>query len=228
MRKKIMFFILSVFIVSFLLAAVISVKQFSVKQFSDHRKINEIKITDESHGKEKTGLSAVPESDVQSTKDLKTTAEDNGNISNSVSADQKSNSADVGKNDTADTTADDDLGLTVSIAVVGKNHEIIYGPSKTSIATGDAESVTVLNILDATGLDYETSSRWPELVEVIGGLGNKGQSGWMYAVNDQIPMVSAAAKKVLEGDRIIWWYSEDIRAKFPVWEDLNAINRSTP
>jgi len=222
MSKKVFLYTIIMFSVILLLAAAVL-----ITQLSDHRSLNNIKATDELPGKEKTGLPAAPENNVQSTKKIKTTSEDNVNSIKSERADQKSISAAVDKNKTAD-TADDDLVLTVSIAVVGKNKEIIYAPSKISIAAGEAESVTVLNVLDATGLNYETSSRWPELVEFIGGLGNKGQSGWMYTVNDQIPMVSAASKKVLEGDRIIWWYSEDIRAKFPVWEDLNVINRSTP
>ncbi|MFA5384386.1 MAG: DUF4430 domain-containing protein [Eubacteriales bacterium] len=221
MRKKVLLFTIFLLAVMLLLAAVIS-----IKQSSDQNNLNEVKLTNELPVKDKTGLPAAPENDVQSTKDLKIASEDNGNISKSVSTDQKSISNTVDKNKTAGAT-DDDLVLTFSIAVIGKNKEIIYGPSKVSVASEEAESISVLNVLDATGLNYETSSRWPELVEVISGLGNKGQSGWMYAVNDQIPMVSAAAKKVREDDRIIWWYSEDIKAKFPLWKDLTASKQST-
>jgi len=223
MRKKALLFTIFVLAVMLLLAAVIL-----IKQSSGHNKLNEVKLTNELPVKEKTGPPAAPENDVQSTKDLKITSEDNGNISKSVSTDQKSISNTVDYKNKNAGAADDDLVLTVSIAVVGKNQEIIYGPSKASVASEETESVSVLNVLAATGLKYETSSRWPELVEVISGLGNKSQAGWMYAVNDQIPMVSAAAKKAQEGDRIIWWYSEDIKAKFPLWKDLTASKQSTP
>jgi hypothetical protein len=222
MRKKIFFFILSVFTVALLLTAVVT-----IKQFSDQKNLNEIKKTGESHGKEKTGLPAALENNILSKKGSKETTDDNGNISRNTRADQKTISDTVKKNKTPD-PANSNVVLTASIAIAGKNQEIIYGPAKVSIKSGDSNNITVLDVLDATDLNYETSTRWPGFVEVIGGLENKGQSGWMYTVNDQIPMVSAAAMKVREGDRIIWWYTEDIKSKFPVWKDLTAINLSTP
>jgi len=220
MRNKVLLINLSIFTIVLLLFGAVT-----TMRLSKQNNLSEVRSADGLSVKENTNLLTIPKNN-PGMKDSAKASDSNVSISKGTDAAQKSTSGSVDKEKTAG--AANNIVMTVSIAVVGKNQEIIYWPSKVSVKNKDAENVTVLDVLGAAGVNYETSSRWPGLVEVIGGLKNKGQSGWMYSVNDQIPMVSAAVKKVQEGDRIIWWYSEDIKAKLPVWEDLTAIKQSTP
>jgi len=64
------------------------------------------------------------------------------------------------------------------------------------------------------------SSRFPDLVVAVAGQRNKGQSGWMYKVNDEVPLVAASKRKLQEGDRVIWWYSTSISNPPPEWNSL--------
>ncbi len=77
-----------------------------------------------------------------------------------------------------------------------------------------------MDALEATGLPYDVSSRWPDLVEVIAGQRNKGQAGWMYKVNETVVMSAANKKQIASGDKIIWWYSESIDNPPPEWSGL--------
>jgi hypothetical protein len=79
---------------------------------------------------------------------------------------------------------------------------------------------TALGGLDATGLPYVLSSRWAGFVEEIAGQRNRGQSGWMYKVNDEVPLTTADQKEVKPGDKIIWWYSQSMADSPPAWEEL--------
>ena len=71
--------------------------------------------------------------------------------------------------------------LDTGIAVVGMNGELLYGPGNVTVT----QKLTALDILDATGLPYTLSGSF---VEAIAGQRNKGQSGWMYMVNGNIPI----------------------------------------
>lgn len=110
--------------------------------------------------------------------------------------------------------------VTINIAVVGKNGELLFGPSGVKAPKGSSGNASPLGALDATGLTYDMSSRTPGLVEAIGGQRNKGQGGWMYKVNEEIPLIAAEKKKLSEGDRVIWWYSNAIDAPPPEWDAL--------
>ncbi|MGB9886521.1 MAG: DUF4430 domain-containing protein [Moorellales bacterium] len=113
-------------------------------------------------------------------------------------------------------------GPVVAVAVVGREGELLYGPTEVSLASDNPWGATALGALEATGLPYELSSRFPELVEAIAGQRNQGTSGWMYQVNGEVPMVAARRKTVASGDRIIWWYSRDLGHAPPTWEELVA------
>ncbi|KUK11121.1 MAG: S-layer domain protein [Clostridia bacterium 41_269] len=110
--------------------------------------------------------------------------------------------------------------ITVGVGVVGLNNEIFFGPDYVDIDPDNPWGATALGALDATGLPYEVSSRWDGFVTSICGLANKGLSGWMYKVNDDIPSVSAKDYEVDEGDKVIWWYSTSLDSVGPDWEDL--------
>jgi len=108
------------------------------------------------------------------------------------------------------------LTVKVNIAVVGNNGQLLFGPGSVELAPG----ATALDALAATGLDYATSRRYPDLVETIAGLSNKGQAGWLYQVNGEVPLVAASKKEVAANDRVLWWYSNSITDPVPSWEQL--------
>lgn len=110
--------------------------------------------------------------------------------------------------------------ITVNIAVVGKNGEILFGPAAMQITKKNRWGVTALGTLDATGLPYDMSTGWSGFVEAIAGQRNKGQSGWMYKVNGEIPLVAADKKPVTTGDKVIWWYSKSMDTPPPGWDEL--------
>lgn len=107
--------------------------------------------------------------------------------------------------------------ISIKVAVVGINGELLFGPDSVDLSKDDEYGCTALGALDATGLDYSYSNG---LIKSIEGQANSGLNGWMYKVNDTVPAVSAKDKQVKEGDRVIWWYSEDINSNGPDWDDL--------
>ncbi|MCL4440611.1 MAG: DUF4430 domain-containing protein [Firmicutes bacterium] len=111
-------------------------------------------------------------------------------------------------------------GCVVGIAVVGMNGELLYSPGNVTVTHKNVWDVTALGALDATGLPYTMSTRWSGFVEAIAGQRNKGQSGWMYMVNNEIPMVAADQKPVKKGDKVIWWYSKSMDVPSPNWDEL--------
>lgn len=113
-------------------------------------------------------------------------------------------------------------GLKVDIAVVGVKGQLLYGPATVTVPQNNRWGLTALGALDATGLKYSLSPNYGNFVISIAGQTNKGMCGWMYKVNGEVPMVAASEKKVNQGDKIIWWYSESIDASSPTWENLKA------
>jgi len=111
-------------------------------------------------------------------------------------------------------------GCLVGIAVVGMNGELLYGPGNVTVTGKNMWEITALGALDATGLPYTMSTRWPGFVEAVAGQRNKGQAGWMYKVNNEIPLVAAGEKPVKTGDKVIWWYSKSMGDPAPNWDDL--------
>jgi hypothetical protein len=77
-----------------------------------------------------------------------------------------------------------------------------------------------LGALDATGLAYTVSARFPDFVDSVAGKYNHGQSGWMYKVNDEIPPAAAAKKPLKREDKVIWWYSKGMNVPPPAWDEL--------
>ncbi|MCR4419954.1 MAG: DUF4430 domain-containing protein [Clostridia bacterium] len=114
--------------------------------------------------------------------------------------------------------------MTAAVAVVGGQGELLFGPAEVKIDPDNPWGATALGALEATGLPYQMSARFPELVETIAGQSNRGASGWMYQVNGEVPMLSAARHPVRHGDRIIWWYSRDLAQPPPAWEALTDDN----
>jgi hypothetical protein len=113
-----------------------------------------------------------------------------------------------------------DQGCPVGIAVIGMNGELLYGPEKVTVTEKNFGGITALGALDATGLPYATSRRWAIFVEAIAGQRNKGQAGWMYQVNGEIPLTGADRKPLKAGDQVIWWYSKSIDTRPPAWDQL--------
>lgn len=108
----------------------------------------------------------------------------------------------------------------VGIAVIGRDGELLYGPAEVKVAKENTWGITALGALDATGLPYTISTRYTDFVDSIAGQRNRGQAGWMYSVNGEIPAVAAAKKPVKQGDKVVWWYSKSIDQTPPSWEQL--------
>lgn len=71
-----------------------------------------------------------------------------------------------------------------------------------------------MSVLDAKGFTYEGAPSYISSVTTPGGctLGefvNGSGSGWMYAVNNTLPMVGASAYKPKNGDTITWFYVDN-------------------
>jgi len=146
---------------------------------------------------------------------------------NEVQTDPDSGPAD-GKKQAGSTTSaknepggkEKDKGCPVEIAVIGMNGELLYGPEKITVTEKNFGGITALGALDATGLSYTTSRRWAVFVEAIAGQRNRGQAGWMYQVNGEIPPAGADRKPLNAGDQVIWWYSKRIDSRPPAWDQL--------
>lgn len=113
--------------------------------------------------------------------------------------------------------------IRVKIAVVGSNGELLYGPDSVTVREDDEWGATALGALDATGLSYKVD-RNSGFVSSIAGQANSGMNGWMYKINGVVAMVAGKDKHVKEGDRIIWWYSEDMNSSGPDWDSLQSGN----
>lgn len=111
--------------------------------------------------------------------------------------------------------------IRVKIAVVGPNGELIYGPGSVTLSADDEWGLTALGALDATGLSYQVD-RNSGFVSSIEGQANSGMNGWMFKTNGVVAAVAGKDKKVREGDKIIWWYSEDINSNGPDWSSLES------
>lgn len=129
-----------------------------------------------------------------------------------------------GQNGSAEPAAQDhshsQSATVAAIAVVGSDGELLFGPSDIGLTPGEGQGVNVLNVLEATGLSYVMSHRFPDLVVSIAGQQNEGQSGWMFNVNNRYVSMAAGKKSVAPGDRIIWWYSKSLDAPSPDWDSL--------
>ncbi|MDI3481355.1 MAG: hypothetical protein PWQ97_1010 [Tepidanaerobacteraceae bacterium] len=119
-----------------------------------------------------------------------------------------------------DAAAETEKGIKVSLAVVGSGGKIIFGPAKVIIKDDNKWGATALGALEASGVEYVVSSRYAGFVTSIAGQANEGMKGWMYEVNDKVPMAAAADMKLVEGDRVLWWYSESLDKPPPAWDKL--------
>ncbi len=110
--------------------------------------------------------------------------------------------------------------VIANIAVVGKDGSLLFGPSTVSISPKDRFGLTAMGALNRTGLGWSLSEHFAGFIIEIGGERNQGMAGWMYSLNGRVPGISASEQAVSDGDRVIFWYSEDALAGSPGWEDL--------
>ena len=106
---------------------------------------------------------------------------------------------------------------SVSIAVAGQDGEMLYGPDSVTVSKTGKWGLTAMGALHATGLPYTDDGGF---VKSIAGQANSGMNGWMYKVNGNVPMMTASAKTVSEGDQVIWWYSKDMNSSGPTWDSF--------
>ncbi len=106
------------------------------------------------------------------------------------------------------------VGISADLAIVGRSGRIIFKREGITVSGG-----RVVDTLEAAGIAYETAYQG-KLITSIGGLKNEGMSGWMYQINGETVMRSAAEQEIREGDCVIWWYSEKIDQEPPQWDEL--------
>lgn len=107
------------------------------------------------------------------------------------------------------------------VAVLGKDGQPLFGPADVTVNEKNRWGDTALGALDATGLPYSTKGL-VGFVDAVAGQANKGQSGWMYQVNGEIPMVAADQTRIKAGYKVIWWYSRSMGDPTPDWASLTA------
>jgi len=109
----------------------------------------------------------------------------------------------------------------VGQAIVGMNGELLFSPRDVSVAETNKWGLTVLGALDASGVDYNTSTwAWGILVDSIEGQSNSGMAGWCYAVNGQIASICPEKCGISDDDKIIWYYTTSMDQQPPKWDDL--------
>ncbi|MEN6349390.1 MAG: S-layer homology domain-containing protein, partial [Syntrophomonas sp.] len=118
--------------------------------------------------------------------------------------------------------------IKVYIQVVGQNNDILYGPGGITLDKNNQYGLTPIGALNATGLSWQFSERFPGLVVNIGGMANEGMSGWMFKVNGVAPSIPASDYNLLEGDQLIWWYSSDAGSSGPDWDDTLTAPLAVP
>ncbi len=123
-------------------------------------------------------------------------------------------------NDTS-TPKPGDSSFKVKVAVIGKDGEVVYGPKSVSVSSEDDFGSTAMSALDATGLSWKFGET-KGFVEEIDGQRNKGNNGWMYAVNGKSPSVLSINKSVKSGDQILWWYSTSAMKGMPDWPNSSS------
>ena len=116
-----------------------------------------------------------------------------------------------------------DTRISVQIAVVGADGHILFGPASVMVSQDGLWGNTVLGALDAAGLSYSADSN-TGFVSEIKGQANRGMNGWMYKVNEMVASMPANQRLISEGDRIVWWYSQDINSTGPAWDDIISGN----
>ncbi|ACV61480.1 hypothetical protein Dtox_0560 [Desulfofarcimen acetoxidans DSM 771] len=237
LKKKIIYITLTLVILAAILGPSIYANKFSRNQIAAQFKNNTTTQTGESKslpasdaskaGEQKTEAKqeaelktgdAMPFQESEATdKDIKTKPVDKNN--NSGLSENKDSAGQLNKNAAAPDSSQE-ISRTVGMAVVGKEGELLYAPGSVTVTSKNIWDTTALGALDATSLPYKVSSGFSGFVEEIAGCRNKGQSGWMYMVNGEVPGVSASQKQVKTGDKVIWWYSKSMDAPMPDWDAL--------
>lgn len=116
-----------------------------------------------------------------------------------------------------------DTRVNVQVAVVGADGHILFGPASVMVSQDGLWGNTVLGTLDAAGLSYSADSN-TGFVSEIEGQANRGMNGWMYKLNELVASIPANQQLLSAGDRIVWWYSQDINSTGPAWKDLISGN----
>ena len=115
--------------------------------------------------------------------------------------------------------------IKVDVALIDPSGTVIYGPKSLTLKSDDEFGLTALAALAKTELDY-TAGYNNNLVTEIASFENEGLSGWMYAVNDTTPEVAAIEKTLVNGDKVLWFYSTSATAGVPAFPMEEAAEAS--
>lgn len=91
------------------------------------------------------------------------------------------------------------------------------------------DRMTALGVLLASGKNVVTAERWGGVyVHSINGLSPASDSeGWMYQVNGISPGAMANSYPVQNGDKVVWYYSEDMTKPVSASKQVYAFTVST-
>lgn len=117
--------------------------------------------------------------------------------------------------------------INVSAKVVGKNGEVLFGPEQLTLRKDQFYGFTALGALQATGLGWSFSPQFNTLVDTIAGQKNEGMCGWMFKINDSVPVIPARDAALAQGDRVIWWYSSDAGSLGPSWDGMVNLQKAS-
>ena len=81
------------------------------------------------------------------------------------------------------------------------------GGSVESVDVAVAEGATVLEVLEASDVEYVAEdSSYGKYVTTIAGVEQGSNSGWVYSINGESGMESAEVAVVADGDTITWQF----------------------
>lgn len=108
--------------------------------------------------------------------------------------------------------------IEVYLAIIDDEGKTIFGPSVLNIEKEDEYGLTALGALIKTDVDHVFGDFAGYIVE-IEGIKSQGMDGWMYAVNEEMPDVGAIDKEIVNGDKILWYYSKSETSELPAWPE---------
>lgn len=97
--------------------------------------------------------------------------------------------------------------IQVNVTILGPDSNQIYS-GNVSLSSTSKYGITVLQALDETKINYKTNGNGDKLyVSEINNISSSGNSGWMFKVNNIMPMTGAPKCDLKNGDNVVWSYS---------------------
>lgn len=103
--------------------------------------------------------------------------------------------------------------VTFSIQITGSGYGNVSGSGTYTLNYGATVYDALMACANANGISVNAGNTvYGIYVSAIGGLAEKehgAQSGWMYSVNGNVPMIACSGYTLNGGESIIWYYVGD-------------------